>query len=175
MKVFALLGLILPCLASPSESLRSFGVAVKSLKLAAENETTVFEYSLSLGTASGAVTQQWHAGNNNMNLRVRIFVDGEANASVEYPVALAHGAGPVQVTLGAAEGRTSRSSLAGQSDTGFWNNFLVIFQSSVRVTLTSAEQMPIWYMVRDLENGPLVAAGVSLPPTARLQTQPSCD
>ena len=149
----------------------SFGTAVKALALAAGVETTVFAYALRLPNAThGAITQQWHAGRGNLQLRVRVYVDGEAQASVDYPVALAHGVGPNQTTLGSAS--PWLSSLFGRTaDSGFVNNFLVIFGHSVRVTLTNAEPLATWWMVRGVENAALLVAGVQLPPSARLQLQ----
>ena len=151
--------------------LRSFGVALKALNLEARNETTVFEHTLSAGSESGAVTQQWHAGASGviLDLRVRVYVDGEETASVDFPVGLSHGVGPSQTTLDAA-GPYAYELFGRTNAGGFWNTFLVPFQASVRVTLTVGEPLTTWYMCRGVENGPLVAAGVPLPPTARLMT-----
>lgn len=151
--------------------LRSFGVAIKALNLEANNETTVFAHTLSAGSESGAVTQQWHAGGSGviLDLRVRVYVDGEETASVDYPVGLSHGVGPLQTTLDASG--PYASELFGRTNAGgFWNTFFVPFQTSVRVTLTIGEPFVTWFMVRGVENGPLVVAGVPLPLTARLVT-----
>lgn len=149
----------------------SFGVAVKALELDAGNETTVFAHTLTAGSEGGAVTQQWHAGGSGiiLGLRVRVYVDGEDTAAIDYPVGLSHGVGPAQTTLDASG--PFESELFGRTNAGgFWNNFLVPFQASARVTLTSDVLLTTWYMCRGVENGPLTAAGVPLPPTARLVT-----
>ena len=151
--------------------LRSFGTAIKALPLVANEETTVFAHALAAPGSVASITQQWHAGDLDvMNLRVRMYVDGEVNASVDYPVGLSHGAGPAQAHLDASG--PYASELFGRTNSGgFWNNFLVIFQASLRVTLTAAAPLTTWYMLRGVENGPLAAAGVPLPPSARLRTQ----
>ena len=82
--------------------MRSFGTAIKSANLIQNHERVVFEYNLTEGATHGAITQQWHAGKPSgitPSLRIRVYVDGEANASVDYPLFLAHGAGPAQQAL----------------------------------------------------------------------------
>jgi len=79
----------------------SFGVAVKENHLVKGVEKTVFEHTLAAGATHGAVTQQWHAGKSSgitPTLRMRMYIDGETTASVDYPLFLAHGVGPAQVS-----------------------------------------------------------------------------
>jgi len=81
--------------------MRSFGVAVKEKSIKANTEFTAFEYALSSTGTHAAITQQWHAATNpsNNDLRVRIYIDGEETPSIDYPVGLAHAAGPNKAVI----------------------------------------------------------------------------
>lgn len=81
--------------------MKSIGTAVKQCKLQKGVEKVVFEHTLSPGATHGVMTEAWHAGKSsgvNPNLRVRYYIDGEASASVDYPLFLAHGTGPAQIS-----------------------------------------------------------------------------
>lgn len=80
--------------------MKSIGVALKAGHLFKGVEKTVFEHTLSASATHGVMTEAWHAGKSsgiNPNLRIRYYIDGEAVASVDYPLFLAHGTGPAQV------------------------------------------------------------------------------
>ena len=150
-----------------AHGMRSFGTAVKALQLSAGVEHEVFSHTLSPNASHGALTQQWHAGHDNLALRVRVYVDGEVTASIDYPVGLAHGAGPSQAAL-PPSGPWASALFGRTNDGGWWNTFLAPFGASVRVTLTNAAPLTVWYMVRGVEGWPLAVGAVPLPPTARL-------
>jgi hypothetical protein len=150
-----------------TKSMRSFGTAVKALQLSAGVEREVFSHALPPSASHGALTQQWHAGHDNLALRVRVYVDGEATASIDYPVGLAHGAGPSQVAL-PPSGPWASALFGRSNDGGWWNTFLIPFGTAVRVTLTNADPLTVWYMVRGVEEWPLAVGAVPLPPSARL-------
>ena len=85
-----------------AKGMKSIGVAIKQAKLVKGVEQTVFEHTLSAGATHGVMTEAWHAGKSsgvNPNLRIRYYVDGEAEASVDYPLFLAHGTGQCRHTL----------------------------------------------------------------------------
>ena len=105
------------------------------------------------------------------SLRIRMYIDGEQNASVDYPLFLAHGAGPAQTQLSPLEPWSS--ALFGRThDSGWFNHFLVPFQKSIRISLTDPQSAShFWYMCRGLENAPLVFSGLTFPPNTRLATQ----
>ena len=157
--------------------MKSFGTAVKQAELVGGyTEKTVFEHEVSPNATHGAITQQWHAGVNNMDLVVKIYIDGEVTASIQYEVGHAHGAGPAQVSI-APEANATAPWSAGESfgrthESGFWNTWLVPFRRTVRVTLMTPRKdgLTFWYMVRGVENAPLVVSGLELPSeTARLR------
>eukprot|EP00040_Diaphanoeca_grandis_P012242 m.62236 g.62236 ORF g.62236 m.62236 type:complete len:371 (-) comp23117_c0_seq1:77-1189(-) len=165
--------------------LKSIGVAVKECRLVAGVEKTVFEHTLSAGATHGVMTQAWHAGKSsgvNPMLRIRYYIDGETEASIDYPLFLAHGTGPLQTSgtnvspddppPGTNESHTGpwASALFGRThDSGWYNNYLVPFGKSVKITLTDDRGSAFWYMCRGVENLPMVAAGISMPPSTRLK------
>eukprot|EP01050_Picozoa_sp_SAG11_P003710 SAG11_NODE_217_length_12229_cov_9.152185_8_plen_127_part_00 len=95
--------LLLPLAGATSpvaKGMKSFGVAVKQAHLFKGVEKVVFEHTLSAGATHGAMTQAWHAGKPSgvtPRLRIRYYIDGEAEASIGYPLFLAHGQGPAQL------------------------------------------------------------------------------
>jgi hypothetical protein len=165
--------------------LKSIGTAVKQAQLEAGVEKTVFEHTLSPTATHGVMTQAWHAGKSSgitPELRIRYYIDGETTASVDYPLFLAHGTGPARLqetNLGPTDvpgTPTSKTGPWGNSlfgrthDSGWYNNYLVPFGKSIRITLTDPHMSsPFWYMCRGAENLPLVVSGLTLPTTARLQ------
>lgn len=153
--------------------MKPFGVAVKEAELLPGVEKIVFEYSLSAGATHGAITQQWHAGKpsgDNPGTRMRIYIDGESVASVDYPIFLAHGAGPAQLKLmNGTEAAWSSLLFARTHDSGWSNSYLIPFGRSVRVTITCPVKSKFWYMVRGLEEAPLVVSGLTLPTSTRLR------
>ena len=174
----AMIAFALPAASTPiNGNMRSFGTAIKESPIAAGEEKTAFEHTLPSGATHGAITQQWHGGFGNFNLRVRIYVDGETTASVDYEVGMAHGAGPNQTHVRGRDDPAGEPPwAAGESfgrthDSGFWNTYLVPFGRSVRVTVTNPTAIKFWYMVRGVEQAPLVLSGLELPPSARLRLQ----
>lgn len=191
--VVGLLGLSGVSAAAPpvTRGMKSFGVAVKQAHLFKGVEKEVFAYNLSDSATHGAMTQAWHAGKPSgvtPRLRIRYYIDGEAEASIDYPLFLAHGQGPAQLEgTNAANPRaeggpgtnfTTPTSPWGNAmfgrthDSGWYNTYLVPFGKSIRITLTdSVGSSAFWYMCRGVENMPLVVAGLQLPPSARLSLQ----
>lgn len=91
----------------------------------------------------------------------------DASSAWHTDVMLAHGAGPAHTTLGTPPWS---SSLFGRShDSGWFNSFLIPFGKSIAITITCAETSTSYYMVRGMENAPLVAAGLDLPTSTRLR------
>lgn len=141
----------------------SFGTAIKNGRLVKNVEKTVFEHTLDDSATHGAITQQWHAGKPSgitPTMRIRMYVDGESAASIDYPLFLAHGVGPAQRTgtnrcsppgvktkncpdgdpgpgLNTSHTGPWGNDLFGRShDSGFYNTYLVPFGVSIKVTLT---------------------------------------
>ena len=166
------------------KDLKSIGVAIKEASLKAGVEKSVFEHELSPGATHGVMTQAWHAGKSSgitPELRIRYYVDGETVASVDYPLFLAHATGPAQIATtninptnkqgtNTSEIGPWGNSLFGRThDSGWYNNYLVPFGKSIRITLTDQTSSKFWYMCRGVENLPIVMAGLTLPPSTRLQ------
>lgn len=174
-----------------SKGMKTFGVSIKEDRLQKGVEQLVFEHTLAPGATHGTMTQAWHAGKTSgmtPGLRIRMYIDGEAIASIDYPLFLAHGQGPAQLAGtnaanpkeqgGPGRNYTAPTSPWGNSlfgrthDSGWYNNYLVPFGKSIKITLTDdVADSPFWYSCRGVENLPLVVAGLQLPASARLSLQ----
>jgi hypothetical protein len=103
--------------------MKSIGVAVKQSQLLKGVEKVVFEHTLSPSATHGVMTEAWHAGKPsgaNPNLRIRYYIDGEATASVDYPLFLAHGTGPAQTSMSKI-GPWGNALFGRSHDSGWYN------------------------------------------------------
>jgi hypothetical protein len=109
------------------------------------------------------MTQAWHAGKTSgitPALRIRYYIDGESVASVDYPLFLAHAVGPHQTngtnvgpddkpgTEWSATGPWGNSLFGRTHDSGWYNNYVVPFQKSIKITLTDPEATSVFWCVR---------------------------
>ena len=120
-------GIGVPASAAPppavAPGMKSIGVAVKQSRLQKGVEKVVFEHALSPGATHGVMTEAWHAGKPsgvNPNLRIRYYIDGEASASVDYPLFLAHGTGPAQTNVSKI-GPWGNAMFGRSHDSGWYN------------------------------------------------------
>jgi len=129
------------------------------------------EAELLFHEGKGCLTHMWFGGNfkDYGRLRVRVYVDGEPQASIDMELFLGHGIG---FQDDAAPWGTRRIGKTG-SPSGIYNTYRIPFGKSVRVTA----QLPpghqgnprFWYILRGTENLPVAFAGVRLPDEARLK------
>lgn len=151
-------------------SLKTFGTMGKELQvLKKEGETELFKY-----VGKGCLTHMWFGGdlNGHEDMMIRVYVDGEKQASIEMELFLGHGIGfkdshaPWGTELMGNMGRTS----------GIYNTYKIPFGNKVRVTAqlspdadVSERQPTFWWIIRGTENLPVVYNGVRLPDNARLR------
>jgi len=102
-------------------------------------------------------------------LRLRVYVDGKARASIDMELHMGHGVGFQDPY---APWVTRRIGITG-APSGVYNTHRVPFGRGVRVTVQLAtgdeEDRRFWYIIRGTENLPVEIAGVRLPDTARLR------
>lgn len=119
----------------------------------------------------GCLTHMWFGGEfpGYEKTRIRVYVDGEEQASIDMELGLSVGVGfgDTSAPWGVAQiGKTG-----GQS--GVYNTFRIPFGKSVRVTAQLGEgaagDPPFWWIVRGTENLPVQIAGVRLPEGTRLR------
>lgn len=116
---------------------QSFGSVVKGFQYKNVSiETTLFEKNFS---SSGYVTEQWYTGTNsnqefNQNTRIRIYIDGKEEPSIDYMVLMAHAVLP-----GATNNKPRSNRFFGKlaSGGGYFNTFRIPFNSNIKITMTN--------------------------------------
>ena len=151
-------------------SLKTFGTMGKELQiLEKEQETELFSHE-----GKGCLTNMWFGGdlNGHEDMSIRVYVDGEEQASIDMELFLGHGIGfkdsyaPWGTELMGNMGRTS----------GIYNTYKIPFSKKVRITAqlspdadVSERQPTFWWIIRGTENLPVVFNGIRLPGNAKLK------
>ena len=99
------------------------------------------------------------------NMRIRIYIDGEDEASLDFQVLLAHGIGIGQ-NLENPYVPWGNDRLAHEARGGIYNT---CDMKSFRVTATHPHGGLFWYIIRGVENYPLVLGHLQLPASTRLR------
>jgi len=150
-----------------SPGMRSFSYAIKNGFMYPNVEKTLYEHNTG---APGVITEQWFTGQKAMDedTRIRIYIDDEPEASLDFQLFLAHGVGfREENELPDIPWGTRR--LAHTADGGIYNTFRIPFGKSFRVTATRPTFGQFWYIIRGVENYPLVLGDLILPSHARLR------
>jgi hypothetical protein len=119
---------------------------------------------------AGCLSHFWFGGNFRgvENTRIRYYVDGEAQASIDMALYLGHGIG---FGDNHAPWTTRRLGKVGKGN-GIYNNYQIPFGKGIRVTAqraADAEDNPqVWWIIRGVENRRATVGGVTLPASARL-------
>ncbi|KAL5516887.1 hypothetical protein EMCRGX_G002326 [Ephydatia muelleri] len=155
-----------------SSKMKSFSSVIKEGSIEANVEKVLYERNTG---QPGVITEQWSAGYPQIQgpmqsgTRFRIYVDGEADPSLDYDVFLFHGIG-----LGGEQPadnppwgtrRVGRTANGG----GLYNTFRIPYSVSIRVTVTTPYSGLFWYIIRGVENYPLVLGDLQLPNNTRLR------
>ena len=120
---------------------------------------------------SGYLDHMWFGGEfpNYTHLRLRIYVDGETQPSIDMELGLGAGVGFADPS---APWGTKFSGITG-SPSGIFLNYRVPFTKRVRVTAELPAGVPrdtvFWWIVRGIQNFPLEISGMRLPQNARLR------
>ncbi len=143
--------------------LRTFSAVGKQVPLLKPGkEAEIFQH-----TGKGCLTHMWFAVDERV--RVRVYVDGETEPSIDMALTLGHGYDlhGVRTTWGiSAMGHLG----------GTHNTYRIPFGKSVRVTVVAPEtkldwvtKEKVWWIIRGTEHLPVVVGGVRLPDAARLK------
>ena len=151
-------------------SLQTFGTMGKELKiLKKEHETLLFEHD-----GRGCLTHMWFGGDlhGHEDLKIRVYVDGEEQASIEMELFMGHGIGFRDSY--APWGTEVMGNIGGTS--GLYNTYKIPFTKKVRITAqlspeadVSEREPTFWWIIRGTENLPVVFNGIRLPDHARLK------
>lgn len=119
----------------------------------------------------GCLTHMWFGGDwpGYEKTVIRVYVDGEEQASIEMELGLGHGVG---FGDDAAPWGSERMGKTGHPS-GFYNTYRIPFGTMIRVTAQRAHDSPdgapFWWIIRGTENLPVRLGGVRLPESARLR------
>jgi len=147
-------------------NMRTIGTAIKNGDLG-HNEQTFFQYS----GDPGVITEMWFTGGGDdyADTRIRIYIDGEAQPSLDFNLFLAHGIGSHHDQ--AVPWGTKRISHSAHSG-GVYNTYRIPFSKSIKITGTLAPQTKgnqvFWFICRGVTNYPVIIGDLQLPSTARL-------
>ncbi len=148
-------------------TLKTFGTIGKQVRvLKGGREAELFAHE-----GKGCLTHMWFGGSFKgfEQTRIRVYVDGESQASIDMELFLGHGIG---FNDDYAPWGIARIGKTGQPS-GVYNTYRIPFGKSVRVTAqtpSGAEDDPMfWWIVRGTENLPVTIGGVRLPDAARLR------
>lgn len=143
--------------------LKTFSEMGKEVELLQEGkEVEIFHHA-----GQGCLTHTWFAMDERS--RIRIYVDGEAQPSIDMALDLGHGyafGGPKEPWGNARLGRYG----------GEFNNYQIPFGRGIRVTVLPVTKVfdrgtgrKAWWIIRGTENLPLLVGGRLLPRAARLR------
>jgi len=119
----------------------------------------------------GCLTHMWFGGDwpGYERIRLRIYVDGELQPSIDMEMGLGHGYG---FGDDAAPWGSEKLGKTGHPS-GAYNNYKIPFGNGIRVTAQrsaeSPDQAPFWWIVRGTKNLPATYAGLRQPDAARLR------
>lgn len=149
-----------------ARNLQTFGTAGKQERLYPGREKLLFARQ-----GAGCLTHMWFGGSwpGYGRTRIRVYVDGEAQPSIDMELFLGHGIG---WNDRAAPWGTALVGKTGQPS-GLYNSYRIPFGKSVRVTAELAPGVKrshaFWWIVRGVENLPVYLGNIRLPPSARLR------
>ena len=149
-------------------NMKSFSSAIKGGHLAANVEKTLYER----GTGQpGVITEQWFTGKGAMNedTRIRIYVDNETSPSLDFQLLLAHGIGYGEKLESPNVPWNAAGRIGHEADGGIYNTYRVPYGKSIRITATRPTTGTFWYIVRGVENYPIIVGDLQFPANTRLK------
>ena len=153
--------------ADPAAPLKTFCTAGKQLRpLSADKEAELFHHE-----GRGCLTHMWFGGQfkDAAYMRIRVYVDGEAAASIDMELFMGTGIGFGDES---APWGSEKMGRTGSGNT-VYNTYRIPFGKSVRVTGQLAPTTPghplFWWIIGGTENLPVQIGGVTLPENARLR------
>ena len=110
------------------------------------------------------VNCHYHTGRTAMDetTRIRIYIDGEEEASIDFLLFLGHGIGSDQKTE-APNTPWNTKRLGHDANGAIYNTYQIPFSTSFRVTATHPTDGEFWYIIRGVEGMPVVVGNLELP------------
>ena len=162
-----LLPSIVLCYVPVQSDMKSFSSAIKDGVAVGGQEKVLYKHE----TGPGVITEQWFTGIGVMDqdARIRIYIDGETVASLDFQLFLAHGIGFNNTIEDKYVPWGTKLFAHTAGGGGLYNTFRIPFLKSFIVTLTHPKGGAFFYIVRGVENYPLVLGDLLLPKTTRLR------
>ena len=165
--LLAALSVIALPVAKADQTLTTFGTVGKEVRvLKGGTEAELLEHK-----GNGCLTHMWFGGGweGCVKTRIRIYVDGETNASIDMELFLGHGIGFGDDFAPWGVARIGKTG----GGANVYDTYRIPFGKSVRVTAqcaTNTEGNPqFWWIIRGSEHLPVELGGVRLPDNARLK------
>ena len=147
--------------------MKSFSSAIKGGMLNGNVEKVLYEHDTG---QPGVITEQWYTGTKAMDqdTRIRIYIDMETEPSLDFQLFLAHGIGFNESEVSSNIPWGTRR-VAHSADGGIYNTYRIPFTKGFKVTATRPTMGMFWYIVRGVENYPLILGDLQLPSNTRLR------
>jgi hypothetical protein len=149
------------------QTLKTFGTKGKEVtSLSRDKEAGLFYHE-----GKGCLTHMWFGGGwkGCDKTRIRIYVDGETNASIDMELYLGHGIGFGDESAPWGVARIGKTG----SGANVYDTYRIPFGKSIRVTgqlgPDTTDNPQFWWIIRGTENLPVELGGVRLPDQARLK------
>jgi D-arabinan exo alpha-(1,3)/(1,5)-arabinofuranosidase (non-reducing end) len=146
----------------------TFGTAIKEQHLGGIGKETLL---FSRENGPGLLQNIWFTGSwlGYEYTRFRIYVDGEAEPSIDYELFMGHGIGFGDPTAPWGTKRFGKNAIGG----GVFNTYRIPFSKSIRITAepTSDVVGPLvfWFYCRGITNAQVQLGDLQLPSSARLK------
>lgn len=155
-----------PVVVKGAATFKTFGTVGKEVTpLRQDTEAELFRHE-----GKGSLTHMWFGGGwkGCDKTRIRIYVDGEKNASIDMELFLGHGIGFGDESAPWGVARIGRTG----TGANVYDTYRIPFGKSIRVTGQLGPDAPgnpqFWWIIRGTENLPVELGGVRLPDKARL-------
>ena len=152
---------------NPAQKYKVFGNIGKELTvIEAGKQTELFKYE-----GKGTLTHMWFGGDwpDYGKTKIRIYIDGEKQPSIDMELALGHGIG---FQDSSAPWGTARVGTTGYPS-GTYNTYKIPFGKSIRITAQPVDTLQgkpyFWWIFRGVTNLPVEIASITLPENARLK------
>ena len=142
----------------------SFSSASKGGTLRKGLEETVFMTV----DGPGYITQQWIT-NVPVGTRVKIYIDDELEASIDFDLYMFIGVGNCSKQESSLSPWSNRRFGQLADNGGIFNNIRIPFRRSVTVKMVAPVDGTYWYIIRFVVNSPLIVNGYELPNNTRLR------
>ncbi len=149
------------------QTLKTFGTKGKEVTpLRRDQEAELFHHE-----GKGCLTHMWFGGGwkDCDKTRIRIYVDGETNASIDMELYLGHGIGFGDEAAPWGVARIGRTG----GGANVYDTYRIPFGKSIRVTgqlsPDTTDNPLFWWIIRGTENLSVELGGVRLPDKARLK------